>query len=165
MAWAHARAASTLPEGLFRACAPGQPRVGLVTLPGWVGVGEPSCRLGGLYAKNVTICPTQACTIPHAVRLWRPHETVLPRRLTCIPCRPMPSRSFFLPESRGRRRDLALCSCSMGCVMGCGATCGALPPEGAPGTVRARKPGIALIGAHRTFCISWHLSNPKTGEG
>ena len=30
------------------------------TLPGWVGVGEPRRRLGGLYAKNVTICPTQA---------------------------------------------------------------------------------------------------------
>ena len=37
---------------------PGQSRVGLVTLPGWVGVGEPRGRLGGLYAKNVTICPT-----------------------------------------------------------------------------------------------------------
>ena len=35
-----------------------------MTLPGWVGVGEPRGRLGGLYAKNVTICPTQACTTP-----------------------------------------------------------------------------------------------------
>ena len=31
---------------------------------GWVGVGEPRGRLGGLYAKNVTICPTQASTTP-----------------------------------------------------------------------------------------------------
>ena len=35
-----------------------------MTLPGWVGVGESRGRLGGLYAKNVTICPTQACTTP-----------------------------------------------------------------------------------------------------
>ena len=35
-----------------------------MTLPGWVGVGEPRGRLGRLYAKNVTICPTQACTTP-----------------------------------------------------------------------------------------------------
>ena len=33
-----------------------------MTLPGWVGVREPRGRLGGRYAKNVTICPTQACT-------------------------------------------------------------------------------------------------------
>ena len=31
---------------------------------GWVGVREPRGRLGELYAKNVTICPTQACTTP-----------------------------------------------------------------------------------------------------
>ena len=31
-----------------------------MTLPGWVGVGEHRGRLGGLYAKNVTIYPTQA---------------------------------------------------------------------------------------------------------
>jgi hypothetical protein len=36
-----------------------------VTLPGWVGVREPWGRLGGRYAKNVTICPTQACTTPN----------------------------------------------------------------------------------------------------
>ena len=36
-----------------------------MTLPGWVGVREPRGRLGGLYAKNVTICPTQACTTPN----------------------------------------------------------------------------------------------------
>ena len=36
-----------------------------MTLPGWVGVREPRGRLGGLYAKNDTICPTQACNIPH----------------------------------------------------------------------------------------------------
>ena len=35
-----------------------------MTLPGWVGVREPRGRLGGLYAKNVTICPTQGCTKP-----------------------------------------------------------------------------------------------------
>ena len=35
-----------------------------MTLPGWVGVREPRGRLGGRYAKNVTICPTQACTKP-----------------------------------------------------------------------------------------------------
>ena len=35
-----------------------------MTLPGWVGVREPRGRLGGRYAKNVTICPTQACTTP-----------------------------------------------------------------------------------------------------
>jgi len=35
-----------------------------VTLPGWVGVREPWGRLGGRYAKNVTICPTLACTTP-----------------------------------------------------------------------------------------------------
>ena len=39
-------------------------RVGKVTLPDWVGVGEPRGRLGVLYAKNITICPTQACTTP-----------------------------------------------------------------------------------------------------
>ena len=35
-------------------------------LPGWVAVGvrEPWGRLGGRYAKNFTICPTQACTKP-----------------------------------------------------------------------------------------------------
>ena len=33
-------------------------------LPGWVSVGEPRLRLGELYVKNVTICPTQACNIP-----------------------------------------------------------------------------------------------------
>ena len=38
--------------------------LGLLTLPGWVGVREPRGRLGGRYAKNVTICPTQACTTP-----------------------------------------------------------------------------------------------------
>ena len=27
----------------------------MVTLPGWVGVGEPRGRLGGLYAKNVKV--------------------------------------------------------------------------------------------------------------
>ena len=35
-----------------------------MTLPGWVGVREPRGRLGGRYTKNVTICPTQACTTP-----------------------------------------------------------------------------------------------------
>jgi hypothetical protein len=35
-----------------------------VTLPGWVDVREPRGRLGGRYTKNVTICPTQACTKP-----------------------------------------------------------------------------------------------------
>ena len=30
---------------------------------------EPIGRLGGRYAKNVTICPTQACTTPTAVTL------------------------------------------------------------------------------------------------
>ena len=35
-----------------------------MTLPGWVGIREPRGRLGGRYAKNVTICPTQACTTP-----------------------------------------------------------------------------------------------------
>jgi len=35
-----------------------------VTLPGWVGVREPRGRLGGRYTKNVTICPTYACTKP-----------------------------------------------------------------------------------------------------
>ena len=35
-----------------------------MTLPGWVGVREPWGGLGGRYAKNVTICPTQACTKP-----------------------------------------------------------------------------------------------------
>ena len=39
-----------------------------MTLPGWVGVREPRGRLGGRYAKNVTICPTQACTTPHGTR-------------------------------------------------------------------------------------------------
>jgi hypothetical protein len=34
--------------------------VGLVTLPGWVGVRKPKGRLGARYAKNVTICPTLA---------------------------------------------------------------------------------------------------------
>jgi hypothetical protein len=50
---------------------PRRPRVTLsrvsdliVTLPGWVGVREPWGRLGGRYAENVTICPTQACTTP-----------------------------------------------------------------------------------------------------
>ena len=38
-----------------------------MTLPGWVGVREPRGRLRGLYAKNVTICPTQACTIPPSI--------------------------------------------------------------------------------------------------
>ena len=38
-----------------------------MTLPGWVAVREPRARLGGLYvAKNVTICPTYACTTPGA---------------------------------------------------------------------------------------------------
>ena len=38
-----------------------------MTLPGWVGVREPRGRLGGRYAKNVTICPTQACTKPYRI--------------------------------------------------------------------------------------------------
>ena len=42
----------------------------MVTLPGWVGVGEPKGQLGGIYAKTVTICPTQACTTPK-VTYWR----------------------------------------------------------------------------------------------
>ena len=40
-----------------------------MTPPGRVGVREPRGRLGGLYAKNVTICPTQACNIPRNVLL------------------------------------------------------------------------------------------------
>ena len=48
----------TDPVSTVRLSAPGQPRVGLVTLPGWLGVGEPRGCLGGLYAKNVTICST-----------------------------------------------------------------------------------------------------------
>jgi hypothetical protein len=48
---------------------PRRPRVALsrVSDPpglGTVGVREPWGRLGGRYAKNVTICPTQACTKP-----------------------------------------------------------------------------------------------------
>ena len=35
-----------------------------MTLPGWVGFREPRGRLGGRYTKNVTICPTYACTTP-----------------------------------------------------------------------------------------------------
>ena len=35
-----------------------------MTLPGWVGFREPRGRLGGRYTKNVTICPTLACTTP-----------------------------------------------------------------------------------------------------
>ena len=41
-----------------------------MTFPGWVGVGEPKGQLGGIYAKTVTICPTQACTTPK-VTYWR----------------------------------------------------------------------------------------------
>eukprot|EP00964_Phaeocystis_antarctica_P111560 scaffold75905_cov20-Phaeocystis_antarctica.AAC.1 len=43
---------------------PGQPRVGSVTLPGWVGVryAQGAAR-GAVRAKNDTICPTQACNI------------------------------------------------------------------------------------------------------
>eukprot|EP00964_Phaeocystis_antarctica_P094412 scaffold61153_cov52-Phaeocystis_antarctica.AAC.1 len=52
----------------FPGWPPGQPRVGSVTLPGWVGVREPRGRLGGLYAKNVTICPTHACSVHHTPR-------------------------------------------------------------------------------------------------
>ena len=37
-----------------------------MTLPGCVGAREPIGRLGGRYAKNVTICPTQACTTPNS---------------------------------------------------------------------------------------------------
>ena len=49
----------------------------MVTLPGWVGVGEPRGRLGGLYAKNVTICPTLACTTPpHGLGKVRSTHTV-----------------------------------------------------------------------------------------
>ena len=43
-----------------------------------VGVGEPRGRLGGLYAKNVTICPTQACTTPTAGAVAR-QDTADPR--------------------------------------------------------------------------------------
>jgi hypothetical protein len=39
-----------------------------VTLPGWVGVREPRGRLGGRYAKNVTICPTQGDCKPSLLR-------------------------------------------------------------------------------------------------
>ena len=43
--------------------------LGLVTLPGWVGVREPRGRLGDDTRKKLpfTICPTQgqACTTPH----------------------------------------------------------------------------------------------------
>ena len=38
-----------------------------MTLPGWVGFREPRGRLGGRYTKNVTICPTYACTTPRLV--------------------------------------------------------------------------------------------------
>ena len=47
-----------------------------MTLPGWVGFREPRGRLGGRYTKNVTICPTSACTTPLAfspdVQGWNP---------------------------------------------------------------------------------------------
>ena len=56
-------------DGTWIGAMTGRPRVALSRalvfsdpLPGWVGVREPRGRLGGRYAKNVTICPTQACT-------------------------------------------------------------------------------------------------------
>ena len=42
-----------------------------MTLPAWVAVREPRARLWGAVAKNVTICPTQACTKPVAcMSMW-----------------------------------------------------------------------------------------------
>ena len=47
-----------------------------MTLPGWVSVREPRGRLGGRYAKNVTICPTFACTTPASLK----RKVYAPRR-------------------------------------------------------------------------------------
>ena len=53
-----------------------------MTLPGWVGVREPWGRLGGRYAKNVTICPTLACTTPNLHVAVRSLEIIVPSTLT-----------------------------------------------------------------------------------
>ena len=87
-----------------------------MTLPGWVGVREPRGRLGGRYAKNVTICPTQACTKPLD---WMGRDPrPLARRLAPPPpphggCRVSRSSTVAVTDEsarggEGERRDTAL---------------------------------------------------------
>ena len=71
---------------------PRQPRVALSRVSDPPGLGtrrgvrEPWGRLGGRYAKNVTICPTQACTTPSR-KMSPSHRTPFSLAfLTVAPC-------------------------------------------------------------------------------
>ena len=67
-----------------------------MTLPGWVGVREPWGRLGGRYAKNVTICPTLVCTTPTVSRTRRLGSTHTTPWLVCMLSLCGAERAFLL---------------------------------------------------------------------
>ena len=75
-----------------------------MTLPGWVGVREPWGRLGGRYAKNVTICPTLDCTTPTVTAVsQQQRDEVSP--LVSIACEPSYVRASHPSLTKLARAD------------------------------------------------------------